>query len=269
MKKQASLLMGSLLLLLGSGLYWAGCRHSAPIAQNIASDATNAQVTNAAQEEDVEIVIQQDPHKKYAAEGSPMRAIQDVDDILDHFKKGRSLSDADRRYNEKLKRKVIYGTFDVRELSRLALANHWDEHSEAEHDRFINLMVTLLEEKALFAHEQSAAKSKEGGKYTVTYQSQRFLEGDNNRALVSTKINVPSENISLQLNYRLKKNEKNEWKIYDIIVDDASLVSNYRYQFNSIITKDGYDHLLELMQKKLDELRGKRSGEATAKPGKK
>lgn len=257
MKKQGFFFLSILTFLLGSGLYWVGCRKAeAPKTKNPA-----AAVPSAETEDDLEIVITQNPNKKYAEVGTPMRAIQDVDDVLDHFKKGKELSKADQKYNEKLKRKIIYGTFDVRELSRLALANHWDERSAADHDRFINLMVALLEEKALFAHEQSAAKSKEGGKYGVIYQDERFLEGDSNRALVLTKVNVPSENISIQLNYRLKKNEKNEWKIYDIVVDDASLVSNYRYQFNSIITKDGYDHLIGLMQKKLDQIRNKRGPE--------
>jgi ABC-type transporter MlaC component len=40
-----------------------------------------------------------------------------------------------------------------------------------------------------------------------------------------------------------------------VIVDDASLVDNYRYQFDSIITKNGYPELVNRMQKKLAELR--------------
>ena len=59
------------------------------------------------------------------------------------------------------------------------------------------------------------------------------------------------ENISIALNYRLKK-KGDEWKIYDVIVDEASLVDNYRYQFNSIITKHGYADLIRRMNEKLN-----------------
>ena len=258
MKKQGVLFLLVLVAILASGIYWFALRKGS----NTSTPEVSQTIDSTVNADDLEIEIAPNPNKKYAEAGTPMRAIQDVDDILENFKKGKNLSEVDQRHNEKLKRKVIHGTFDVSELSRLALANHWDEHTVVEHDRFTNLMVSLLEEKALFAHEQSASKSQEGGKYAVAYLSQRFLEGDSNCALVLTKVSVPSENVSVQLNYRLKKNEKGEWKIYDIVVDDASLVSNYRYQFNSIISKDGYDHLVGLMQKKLDQIRGKRTGDA-------
>jgi phospholipid transport system substrate-binding protein len=42
--------------------------------------------------------------------------------------------------------------------------------------------------------------------------------------------------------------------VYDVIVDDASLVDNYRYQFDTIITKSGYPELVQRMKKKLTEL---------------
>lgn len=196
--------------------------------------------------------------QKLAKIGSPTRAIQDLDGMLDEFKKGKNLSKTDEEFNRKLKKKILHGTFDVRALSQLALSKHWTERKRSEQDKFVDLMVALLEEKALFSHEQSAAKSKQGGKYMVSYVSERFLDEQKAHAFVHTKVSVPSEKVTIHLNYRLKK-QGDEWKIYDIIVDEASLVSNYRYQFNSIITKNGYDHLVGLMSKKLDELKAKRA----------
>lgn len=190
--------------------------------------------------------------------GSPTRAIQDLDGMLDDFKNGGNLSDVDRSFNEELKRKIIRGTFDIRELSRLALAKHWDAKSEAERNHFVDVMVTLLEEKALFSREQSAKKSKEGGKYRVVYRGEKFLNESKTKAMVKTVVLVPSENIDVKLNYSLTKNGS-EWKIYDVIVDEASLMQNYRYQFNTIITKYGYEDLIARMTKKLNEIREKRS----------
>ncbi len=33
----------------------------------------------------------------------------------------------------------------------------------------------------------------------------------------------------------------NEWKIYDVVAEDISLVNNYRSQFNRVITRSSYE----------------------------
>jgi phospholipid transport system substrate-binding protein len=82
---------------------------------------------------------------------------------------------------------------------------------------------------------------------------------------------VPSENIDIVLNYKLKRQD-GEWKIYDVIVDEASLVDNYKYQFNKIIVKHGYQDLVNRMSKKLTSIKRKRAeenGEPVKAAGKK
>lgn len=199
--------------------------------------------------------------KKIYPEGSPSRAIQDLDDILDDFivkPKGVNLTAEEQAHNDALKRKIVHGTFDIRELARLSLGKHWGVRTKEEQDQFVKLLTDLLEEKALFSKEQSAAKSKSGGKYYIVYRGHEFAKGDDSRAFVRTKVVVPSENVDIVLNYRLKKANEG-WKIYDVIVDEASLVDNYRYQFNSIITKNGYPDLVRRMTEKLDEIKAKRT----------
>lgn len=200
------------------------------------------------------------PEKKVYPVGSPTRAIQDLDDMLDDFivkPKGQSLSAAEEQQNRQLKQKILNGTFDIKELARLSLAKHWDEISVPERDQFVTLLNDLLEEKALFSKEQSAARSKNGGKYYVVYKGQKAEDAAKTRAFVATKVLVPSENVDINLNYRLKKSGS-IWKIYDIIVDEASLVDNYKYQFDSIIKKHGFPDLIRRMSEKLAELKAKR-----------
>ncbi len=45
----------------------------------------------------------------------------------------------------------------------------------------------------------------------------------------------------------------NEWKIYDVVAEDISLVNNYRSQFNRVITRSSYDELVSRMKQKLSE----------------
>jgi phospholipid transport system substrate-binding protein len=188
---------------------------------------------------------------------NPTQSIKELDDMLGEFKSGKNLTAKDEEHNRGLKMKIIHGTFDVRELSRLALAKHWNGLTPQERSHFVDLMVSLLEEKALFSKEQSAAKSKAGGKYRVVYRGHKYLGKDKKKAYVRTKVIIPSENIDIALSYKLRKHD-GQWKIYDVIVDEASLVSNYKYQFNSIITKHSYDDLVSRMTKKLNEIKAKR-----------
>jgi len=188
---------------------------------------------------------------------TPTEAIKELDAMLDDFKSGKNLTPTEEAHNRELKMKIIHGTFDVRELSKLALSKHWDTLTPEQRNHFVDLMVSLLEEKALFSKEQSAAKSKKGGKYVVKYKGHKYLGTDKKKSFVKTMVIVPSENIDINLNYRLKR-EDGEWKIYDVIVDEASLVANYKFQFNSIITKHSYDELVRRMTKKLNEIKADR-----------
>ena len=41
-----------------------------------------------------------------------------------------------------------------------------------------------------------------------------------------------------------------KWKIYDMIVENISLVENYRSQFNRILASATFDELLKKLQEK-------------------
>ena len=43
--------------------------------------------------------------------------------------------------------------------------------------------------------------------------------------------------------------------VYDVVIEGVSLVSNYRSQFNKIITSNGYDALVKKLQSKNEELK--------------
>jgi phospholipid transport system substrate-binding protein len=42
---------------------------------------------------------------------------------------------------------------------------------------------------------------------------------------------------------------------YDVVIEGVSLVSNYRTQFNKIITSNGYSELVRKLETKSDELK--------------
>jgi phospholipid transport system substrate-binding protein len=40
------------------------------------------------------------------------------------------------------------------------------------------------------------------------------------------------------------------WKVYDVVIENVSLVQNYRSQFNSILAKNTPDQMIEILKKK-------------------
>lgn len=193
---------------------------------------------------------------KYFPEGTPSRAIQDLDDMLDSYVLDAQTPEQ-KQYNEDLKRAVIKGTFDIRELCRLALDKHWGDRSAQEQDAFVDLMIRLLEKKAIFSKEQGqkkAEKKKSKTVYQVTYEGDKSLTEQT--SLAKSLVHIPSEALKIELNYKLKK-DSGGWKIFDVVVDGASLLDNYKYQFDKIIAKEGYPNLVHRMESKLKELQEK------------
>ena len=172
----------------------------------------------------------------------------------------------DKQYNADLKKTVLHGTFDLRELCHLALDKHWGDRTPQEQDGFVDLMTRLLEKKAIFSKEQGQKKRKSKTVYQVTYEGHKFLNPDQSNSMAMSMVHIPSESMKIELNYKLKKaNGQNlaggAWMIFDVIVDGASLLDNYKYQFDKIIAKEGYPNLIHRMESKLKELQEKDQGE--------
>lgn len=180
----------------------------------------------------------------------PMESIKDLDAKVEGYKTGSKLGPEDVEHNRRLKEQIIRGTFDIAELCRLALAEHWEPLSKGERDSFVNLMTSLLEKKAIFSKEQIKGEEKP---YRIVYREEQYLDAEKKRSRVTTTLYVPSEKIDLNINYNLARGEKG-WSIYDVIVDDASLVENYKFQFDTIIRKNGFADLVSRMEKKLKEM---------------
>ena len=190
--------------------------------------------------------------KKLYPEGTPTRSIQDLDAMLDQYRVSAKQPE-DVKFNAELKERVLKGTFDIRRLCRLALARHWNEVGKEKQDKFVELMTQLLSKKAIFSREQGGQKGQ-SIKYFVENKGHTFLNEAKDKAVVKTVARIPSEAINIGLEYKMIKEADSQWKIYDVIVDGASLLNNYRYQFDTIIKKDGFADLMHRMESKLKEL---------------
>lgn len=189
-----------------------------------------------------------------AAAQTPTVAIKELDRKLNDYRTGSDLTLAEKENNKQLKNDILHTTFDVRELSRMALSRHWNERMPEEQNAFVTLMIDLLMERGILSKEQGKKKAKSDSVYSVGYRGDKYLDPSKTRALTKTTVSIKGDNLKAALDYKLML-EGNQWKIYDVIVDGASLMENYRYQFDSIITKNGYPDLVGRMQRKLDSFK--------------
>ncbi|MBM3301615.1 MAG: ABC transporter substrate-binding protein, partial [Deltaproteobacteria bacterium] len=70
------------------------------------------------------------------------------------------------------------------------------------------------------------------------------------QAEVQTKVISASKEIPITYRVMLMDGA---WKVYDVVIENVSLVQNYRSQFNSILANHTPDQLLKILQKKVQE----------------
>lgn len=180
----------------------------------------------------------------------PLQAIKDLDKKIENYHLGQNLKAEQVEENLKLKKQIIRGTFDIKELCRLSLGKHWEPLSQKQKDHFVGLMTTLLETKAIFSKEQLRGENK---LYSINYKKETYDDAKKTKSTVTTIMSVPKEKLKLDITYKLILTPYG-WKIFDVIVDGASTLSNYKFQFDRIIQKQGFDNLITRMETKLKKI---------------
>lgn len=127
---------------------------------------------------------------------------------------------------------LVNDRFDFSELTRQTLGRHWSALSPAEQREFVD----ALSQKLLVAYGRSVRASGDE-KVEFTREEQK---GD--LANVGTK--VVSSNGELPIDYRLHF-VNGQWKVYDMVIDQVSIVNNYRAQFDRVIAKSSVQDLLQ------------------------
>lgn len=159
----------------------------------------------------------------------------------------RIVADKEMKKNDQKRRQALKKTisviFDYNEMARRSLGKHWNARSVAEKKQFVDLFATLLE-------NSYAGKIESYNNEKIVYIKE-ILDGTH--AEVKSKV-VTAKRDEFTLDYRLI-NQNGTWMVYDVVIEGVSLVSNYRTQFNKIISSNGYAELVKKLQNKSDELK--------------
>ncbi len=179
--------------------------------------------------------------------GAPTEEVRQYTDQVVKILENPQLRSADKRAAV---RKVAIEIFDVNETAKRALGTHWQTRSGAERDEFVNLFADLLERTYI-----SKIDLFGGERLQYTTES---IDGD--FAVVRAKV-VTNKGTEVPVEARMLK-RGNHWQIYDITIQNISLIANYRTQFDRIIRTSSYQDLVRRLRENREQFLNEKAAPA-------
>ena len=160
-----------------------------------------------------------------------------VEDVLGVIKQARDKNDLRRIAEQK-----VVEHFDFAAMTRLAVGKAWrkatPEQQQALESNFRSLLVSTY---------TTALSLASGADRSVEVKPLRS-PWDQSDVTVKTLVRQPGQG-PITIDYRME-NTAGGWKVYDVLVDDLSLVTTYRGTFTETIDKSGIDGLVKALEEK-------------------
>ena len=164
---------------------------------------------------------------------------QTIDEVI------QIVSNPDLKKTPKLRREKLRKTigfrFNYNQMVRRSLARNYKNRTNKEREEFTGLFKKLLE-------NSYASKIENYQDETINYVDEK-VKGK--YALVKTEI--VRKNGTIDVDYKLI-NENGRWTVYDFVIEEVSLIRNYRSQFSKIIKTESYGALVTKLTKKIKDL---------------
>jgi len=171
----------------------------------------------------------------------PQALVENVaQETLTRIKKDQEKIKSDDKYLNVLVNELVIPHFDFQRMSKWVLGKYWRKAQNGQKERFVEEFKSLL-------IRTYASSLNEYVDQEIHYLPFRGDLGSGD-VTVRSEIKQPG-GFPIPINYRLHKKSKN-WKVYDITIDDISLVANYRTSFSRQIRKSGIDALIKQLADK-------------------
>ena len=169
------------------------------------------------------------------AGASPKEVVQTtVDNILAILRK----PDFDIAKDRETIKGHIVAAFDDTAMAQSVLSTAWRDATPEQQNEFKALLLQTIEDTYL-------DRVQEYTNETVEFRDEEIRE---NRATVETFVLTRSGEIPV--NYKLRKRNDGRWLVYDVEVENVSMVSSYRDTYRDIVSRSGVDGLLDQMRAK-------------------
>jgi phospholipid transport system substrate-binding protein len=128
-------------------------------------------------------------------------------------------------------RRLVFARFDFSEMTRLSLGQYWSSLEVNEQAEF----VAALAQRMLFTYGRTV---RSGGE-NIQFKGEL---ADGKKARVDTEVVDGGQPVAIH--YHLHDID-GEWKVYDVEIDDVSIVKNFQAQFRRVIARSSVKELLQ------------------------
>jgi len=160
-----------------------------------------------------------------------------VDNAVGLLREARHKPAAIKDRRDQLKQ-ILFTRFDFSEMARRALGAHWRRRTASEQQEFVQVFTELLERQYAGIIESYTDEK-------IVYVGERT---DGAFAEVNSKV-FTAKGQEFSINYKAQLIGQ-DWKVYDVIAEDISMVNNFRSQFNRVISSSSYDELVRRLKEK-------------------
>jgi phospholipid transport system substrate-binding protein len=137
-------------------------------------------------------------------------------------------------------KQILFARFDFTEMAKRALGSNWRRRTPKEQEEFVRLFTELLE-RAYTNTIESYTDER------IAYVGERL---DGTYADVNSKI-FTSKGEEFSINYKAHL-VGGEWRVYDLVVENISMVNNFRSQFDRVIANSSYEELIRKLRNKAE-----------------
>ncbi|MBX9676460.1 MAG: ABC transporter substrate-binding protein [Methylotenera sp.] len=182
-----------------------------------------------------------------AAEAPDVLVKRIAEEVITIVKNDKDIQAGNKEKVFALAEEKILPNFNFDRISRLVLGKNWTKASAEQKTAFQTEFRTLL----LHTYATALSKYKD---QTIDYKPLRLEDGATT-ATVKTTI-LPPGGQPIAVDYSLEK-QTDSWKMYDIVIEGVSLVTNYRSQFAQEIRQNGLDSLIKKLADKNNAAKAK------------
>ena len=176
---------------------------------------------------------------RFAQAGEPLDLVRAaVDKAIQTLKDPKLQSQDKKRERIDRLREALNPIFDYEEMAKRALGTHWRRRTPAEQEEFVKLFRDFLERIYSDKIDLYGGEKVRFGRELI----------DKDFAQVESTIIKPKGE-ELAVIYKLRQ-LNGQWKVYDAVVENISIVNNYRSQFDRIISSSSYEELVKRLHEK-------------------
>lgn len=170
---------------------------------------------------------------------TPLQVVtKTVDGVIAVLAQGESSENTKKRQVKN----IIGRHFDFVAMSNRVLATNWSKATKEQRARFTGLFRELLSNNTYWREISGFSNEK------VEYLGERMRS--DKLATVNTVIKTDS--VDIPVDYKLYR-KGDTWMAYDIVIEQVSLVRNYRGSFQNIVRDVGIDGLISQLETKVAE----------------